>query len=57
MMGLRLTEGVSRARLRDELGADVGGVGRRAAGWRGWSMAGFWRWTAMFCVFIPWLQP
>ena len=24
MMGLRLTEGVSRARLRDELGADVG---------------------------------
>jgi oxygen-independent coproporphyrinogen-3 oxidase len=26
MMGLRLTEGVSRARLRDELGADVGAV-------------------------------
>jgi oxygen-independent coproporphyrinogen-3 oxidase len=31
MMGLRLTEGVSRARLRDELGADVDGLldGRR----------------------------
>jgi oxygen-independent coproporphyrinogen-3 oxidase len=26
MMGLRLAEGVSRARLRDELGADVGGL-------------------------------
>ncbi len=26
MMGLRLTEGVSRARLRDELGADVDGL-------------------------------